>query len=227
VRGTLGAATQAVGRRVAQVPRLAAQPALRRRCARAGALVLTYDDGPGRRLTPQLLDLLAAHDAHATFYVLGRQVREAPDVVDRIVAEGHELASHGYAHVNAGEADRRACLEDIRRGYEALAGWDRRPAAYRPPYGRLRPHMWRHLRSRGVRLGWWTIDSRDSLLAEPDLGLVVDRVDRAGGGIVLLHDFDRADADRDRERFTLEATAALLELARRRGWSATTQSKLR
>jgi peptidoglycan/xylan/chitin deacetylase (PgdA/CDA1 family) len=221
------AATRLVTGRLAQVPRWSAQPGMRRRCARAGALALTYDDGPGQRLTPAVLDLLAAHGAHATFYVLGRQALAFPEMVDRIVEEGHELASHGYAHVNGATATHRACLDDIALGDAALSRWHARPAAYRPPFGKLRPATWRHLRAAGVPLGWWTVDSCDSLLEAPDIDAVVAQVDRRGGGVVLLHDFDRAADDRQREEFTLSATEALLRLARRRGWVATTQSALR
>ncbi len=56
---------------------------------------LTFDDGPSGEYTPAVLDALRAEGVHATFFVLGRQAREHPDIVRRIVEEGHELASHG------------------------------------------------------------------------------------------------------------------------------------
>jgi peptidoglycan/xylan/chitin deacetylase (PgdA/CDA1 family) len=210
----------------AHVTRRVAELRLRRHCARAGALALTYDDGPGARLTPRLLDLLAEHDARATFYVLGERALAAPQVIDRLVAEGHELACHGYAHVDGVRAPRAEVVRDIERGYAALGRWRGDEAAFRPPYGKLTPRTWRLVRRRGARLGWWTVDSRDSLLEPPDLDAAVRRVEAAGGGVVLLHDFDRGPGDREREEFTLAVTAALLDLARRRGWRVTTQGAL-
>jgi peptidoglycan-N-acetylglucosamine deacetylase len=211
---------------VAHLTRRAAELRLRRRCARAGVLALTYDDGPGPRLTPRLLDLLAERDARATFYVLGERALAAPEVVDRLVAEGHELACHGYAHVDGVRASRDEVKRDIERGYAALGRWLAEDAAFRPPYGKLTPRTWRMLHRRGARLGWWTVDSRDSLLEPPDLDAAVRRVDAAGGGVVLLHDFDRGPGDRDREDFTLEVTAALLDVAQSRGWRVSTQGAL-
>ncbi|MDX6523680.1 MAG: peptidoglycan-N-acetylglucosamine deacetylase, partial [Gaiellales bacterium] len=59
---------------------------------------ITFDDGPSAEYTPQVLDALAAAGVHATFFVLGRHVRAHPEIAKRIVAEGHELASHGDDH---------------------------------------------------------------------------------------------------------------------------------
>src|SRR5439155_405613 len=60
---------------------------------------LTFDDGPSARTTPYVLDLLARHGARATFFVLGRHVRQHPHLVRRAVEEGHEVGLHGHAHL--------------------------------------------------------------------------------------------------------------------------------
>jgi peptidoglycan/xylan/chitin deacetylase (PgdA/CDA1 family) len=206
--------------------RRAAERRLRAVCKREGALALTYDDGPGQRLTPQLLDLFAERGARATFYALGKRAEAAPAILDRMLAEGHEVGCHGFAHVNALTAPRADTVADMERGYDALQRWIGADGAFRPPYGKLRPATWRRARRRGARLGWWTIDSGDSLLEEPRLDAVLAGVERDGGGVVLLHDFDRDEHNRDRERYTLDATAALLDLAAARNWAVTTQSGL-
>jgi peptidoglycan/xylan/chitin deacetylase (PgdA/CDA1 family) len=206
---------------------MATLPARRGLKARsAGALALTYDDGPGPRLTPRLLDLLAESDAKATFYVLGERAQAAPGILDRMIAEGHEVGCHGFAHVNALAAPRAQATGDVERGYAALERWVGGEAAFRPPYGKLRPATWRLARRRGAPIGWWTVDSRDSLLPEPDLGVVLEEIGHDGGGVVLLHDFDRGAGHEAREEFTLTATAALLDLAGARGWRVTTQGAL-
>jgi peptidoglycan/xylan/chitin deacetylase (PgdA/CDA1 family) len=201
-------------------------PRRRLRARSAGALALTYDDGPGRRLTPQLLDLLAEREARATFYVLGERAEAAPGILDRMIAEGHEVGCHGYGHVNALTAPRAVATRDVDHGYAALGRWVSADAAFRPPYGKLRPATWRIARRRGAPIGWWTVDSGDSLLPDPDLDSVLADIAGQGGGVVLLHDFDRGAGHEAREDFTLAATAALLDLAAARGWTVTTQGAL-
>lgn len=218
-RGALAAA--ALG---PQLSRRRQEHALRRRCARRGALALTYDDGPGPRLTPQLLDLLGERGGRATFYALGERAAAAPEVLDRAVREAHEVGCHGYAHINAAHAT--GAVRDIERGYQALAPWVGARGIFRPPYGKRSAASALALRRRGAPLGWWTVDSGDALLEAPDLDAVVDEVDRAGGGVVLLHDFDRGPEQRDREAYVLRATAALLDLAERRGWRVVPQGTL-
>src|SRR5919106_6528747 len=63
-------------------------------------IAMTFDDGPSAVLTPKLLDLLAAHHIKATFFVIGENVAEHPDIVARAAREGHEIANHSWSHPN-------------------------------------------------------------------------------------------------------------------------------
>lgn len=101
----------------------------------AGTIALTFDDGPDPRWTPQILDVLRRHRAHATFFVVGARVNEHPELVRRILAEGHELGSHTFTHADL------AALPDWRRDLElnltrtAIAGaTDRYATLFRPPF---------------------------------------------------------------------------------------------
>ncbi|MEW6252352.1 MAG: hypothetical protein AB1716_17070, partial [Planctomycetota bacterium] len=90
---------------------------------------------------------------------------------------------------------------------------------YRPPYGKLNLASWLALRRRGARLAWWTVDSGDTHRTLPDPAAVVERVRRAGGGVVLMHDFDRDPPnDVPRAAFVLRLTELLLQAAGREGW---------
>jgi peptidoglycan/xylan/chitin deacetylase (PgdA/CDA1 family) len=205
---------------------LAQRHSLRRRCARSGKLVLSYDDGPGKRLTPQLLEVLAGRGARATFFPLGSRASEGSALLDRAVAAGHELGCHGYDHVNARDCAPGSAEHDIELGYAALAPWVEPQGLFRPPYGKMSSESWRVLRRRRAPVGWWTVDSGDTVLDTPSVAPVVAAVARAGGGVVLMHDFDRIPREPERERFVLELTTALLDLARRRGWTVSTLSEV-
>jgi peptidoglycan/xylan/chitin deacetylase (PgdA/CDA1 family) len=194
-----------------------AERRLLRSCAARRALVLTYDDGPGPRITPRILDLLARHDAPATFFPLGARAAQAAGVLDRAQREGHEIGCHGHAHVNALRAAPGAARRDIDSGYAALSSWTARDGVFRPPYGKRSLETWWSLQRRSAPTGWWTVDSRDSLFEAPDVDRVVREVVDAGGGVVLLHDFDRDAAHRHLEQYTLDVTAALLDAAATHG----------
>lgn len=192
--------------------------ALRRFCGRTRSLVLTYDDGPGPHLTVQLLELLAKHRAKATFFLLGSRAECRPDLVDQIVASGHEVGCHGYWHRNALKTWPWRAVADIQAGYKTLARWVPADGVFRPPNGKLSLATWVALRRRGAPIGWWTVDSGDTREVLPDPDVIVDAIQQAGGGVVLMHDFDRiGPSSAERVAFVLDTTERLLKLARREG----------
>jgi peptidoglycan/xylan/chitin deacetylase (PgdA/CDA1 family) len=89
--------------------------------AAAGTVALTFDDGPSALYTPQVLDLLAEHEVTATFCLVGTQAQRYPDLVRRIVADGHALCNHSMRHDNLAtktpeeiRVDLAGCLDAIR-----------------------------------------------------------------------------------------------------------------
>jgi peptidoglycan/xylan/chitin deacetylase (PgdA/CDA1 family) len=190
---------------------------LRRRCSALGVLALTYDDGPGPALTPRVLDLLAEHDARATFFALGRRAERAPELLDRVRDAGHELGCHGQDHVNAWRAAPWAPPRDIARGYRTLARWVAPDATFRPPHGKQTTVSRAAVRLRGAPVAWWTVDSGDTHATLPDPGHAAAQVVRDGGGVVLLHDHDE-ERDPARIEFVLTVTELLLRAATDRGW---------
>ncbi|MFE9691588.1 bifunctional polysaccharide deacetylase/glycosyltransferase family 2 protein [Micromonospora sp. NPDC005806] len=95
-------------------------PVTRRLPART--LALTFDDGPDPRWTPQILDVLRRHHAHATFFVVGARVDEHPELVRRILAEGHEIGSHTFTHVDLGAAPAWRAGAELSWTRNAIAG---------------------------------------------------------------------------------------------------------
>ena len=192
--------------------RLAHMRAIRKKAAENRFLALTYDDGPSETVTPRLLDLLRQHEAVATFFILGRNAKQFPHIVDRIVQEGHDIGCHSDQHVNAWEASPWRAVADINAGYQSLSPWIRPNGMFRPPYGKMTLPTYWAIRRRGASVWWWTIDSGDAQEVLPNPRHVMETIHLQDGGIVLLHDIERS---KERNTFVLETTSALLELAER------------
>lgn len=195
---------------------------LRALCTDQRSLVLTYDDGPTPTVTPALLDVLGKHDAKATFYLLGRRIDTERELIVRIFEEGHEIGSHSWDHHNAWKVSPWRAIDDLRRGHEALAPWQPDRALYRPPFGKLTIPAWVAVRREGLRLGWWTHDSRDSHGVRLTPDELAQQVARDRGGVVLMHDFEKPG----HIEYAVEATDALLRMAKREGITVTTQGAL-
>src|SRR5947207_3410348 len=101
----------------------------------AGTVALTFDDGPDPRWTPQVLDVLRRHHAHATFFVIGSRVNQYPDLARRIVAEGNELGVHTFTHVELATVPSWQRRLELTLGQNAIVGaTGRQPTLMRPPY---------------------------------------------------------------------------------------------
>ena len=191
---------------------------LHRGSAAQGRFALTFDDGPGPS-TPAVLDALKAAGARATFFVLGRQVECHPDLVRRIVADGHEVASHGYDHGILVFRNQAHVREQLRRTEVAVldaAGPEALTRVFRAPHGFKGPSTAVAARRAGYRLAGWSVGVFDS--AQPGAGVIADRARRAltPGGVLLLHDADGWDPSASRDQ-TAEAIGPICAAARARG----------
>ncbi len=186
-------------------------------------LALTYDDGPSETLTPRLLDLLREKNAKATFFMLGRNVRRFPHIVDQVRREGHDIGCHSEDHLHAWTNLPWRCIEDINAGFQSLSPWIRPEGMFRPPYGKMTlPTFWAIWR-RGSAIWWWTLDSLDSSKNLPTPAQVTESVHQEKGAIVLMHDFE---STKERDEFVLQTTASLLDLAHREQMRVLTLNKL-
>ena len=157
------------------------------------ALYLTFDDGPNADHTTRVLDLLAQHDARATFFVLGQQAERHPDLMRRIAAEGHALGNHSYDHPSFLRISPAEQMAQIERTDAIIAPFNggRRPA-FRPPSGRFPPSLlWRFLRARR-RMAYWSYDSLDYRREPLERMLAVIRAKPPVPGDVVLMHYDSA-----------------------------------
>jgi peptidoglycan/xylan/chitin deacetylase (PgdA/CDA1 family) len=184
---------------------------LRQRCRELRAIVLTYDDGPGVRVTPRLHELLDSFGATATFFPLGCKLENAGWSPGR-----HELGSHSYKHLHAWKNSPMAVHEDIDRGLASVSRLSE-CRLFRPPHGKLTLATLLQVWARGCSMAWWTIDSSDTWPATVPASRIIERIAREGGGVILLHDHDRLK-DREREAYVTELTRSVLEFSRAEGF---------
>jgi peptidoglycan-N-acetylglucosamine deacetylase len=155
------------------------------------AIYLTFDDGPHPEHTPRLLDLLAAHGAHASFFLIGQQVEQHPRLVERIVAEGHMLGNHSYSHPS-GFSKISLCqqLQEIDHTDRLLAEFDHRPQhCFRPPRGSLSLGLLLHFAGQRRRIAYWSYDSMDyQHQSDADVAARLRNQPPLAGDIILMHD---------------------------------------
>lgn len=180
---------------------------------------LTFDDGPDPEWTPAILAILRSNGIKATFFVTGENAQEHPDLLKRIVSEGHELGNHSFSHPNLSEVSiSRIKLElnSTQRVIESAIG--RSVVLFRPPYNAdTFPHdlseftPLRVASQRGYIPITESIDTEDWDLSSPEV--LVNRVKerRASGSVVLLHD---GGGDRSR---TVAALPAIIDYLKMRG----------
>jgi peptidoglycan/xylan/chitin deacetylase (PgdA/CDA1 family) len=150
---------------------------------------LTYDDGPEPDQTGGVLDALAERGARATFFVLTDRAEAHPEIVRRMLAEGHEVGLHGIDHARLTEVGAREALRRIRTSKQRLEAITGRPVRYyRPTYGAVGVTAFAGSRLLGMEVVIWSAWARDWFDAPAQE--VADRVIGAlhAGAIVLLHD---------------------------------------
>ena len=176
-----------------------------------GKIALTFDDGPDPNTTPLILDTLREQDVEATFFVIGRQVAKHPDLLRRIVDEGHTIGNHTYDHSDMSDLSverMRAELRSTQEAVDGALGYHHPMVLMRPPYGNpyfegadALPKFRRVVRQQGLIPVTWTVDPRDYLLGGRPEGIVraVMRADERGpkgesDEVLLLHDNHRQTA---------------------------------
>lgn len=125
-------------------------------------VALTFDDAPDDVFTPRVLDVLKREGVKATFFCVGNRIEAHPDVMRRIVAEGHVVGNHSYSHANLPKLSDERFREEIRktdRLIQQYTGYT--PSFVRPPYGNITEEQIKWLASQKRKIVGWNVDSLD------------------------------------------------------------------
>jgi len=200
-----------------------------------GMIALTFDDGPDPAFTPAILDILKREKVPATFFVIGKNGQAYPDLLRRIVNEGHEIGNHTFTHPNLGEIPGRITdleLNATQRLIESITG--RSTVLFRPPYfgdaeadtpeevePALRAQKLNYIMV-GLRIdpGDWKPGVTADEIIQRTIARASDTNPETRGNVVLLH-----DSGGDREA-TIEALPQLIEQLRARGFKFVQVSEL-
>src|SRR5256714_4775247 len=182
-------------------------------------IAMTFDDGPSAKLTPKLLDLLAAHHIKATFFLIGQNVSENPEIVARETREGHEIANHSWSHPNLAKMSDDGVRGQLRKTDEAIrSAAGKGPTLLRPPYGSITPRQKKWINQElGYKIVLWDVDPLD--WRRPGPNVVCNRIikNTRAGSIVLAHDIHPG---------TIEAIPCVLSQLEAKGFKFVTVSEL-
>lgn len=178
-------------------------------------IALTYDDGPNEPYTRQILDVLAEYGAKATFFVIGKWVRKAPEIVREIAAAGHEIGNHTENHnsLSGLDFDGVACeLQPCAYAIAEALNFKSHSRFVRAPFGQITASSASAMYQLGCDVVTWDIHGSDwaadsvEEITEP----IFKYLDEHKAGIVLLHDGYYKEFGADRSK-TVEATRRILE----------------
>jgi peptidoglycan-N-acetylglucosamine deacetylase len=185
-------------------------------------IALTYDDGPNDPHTLHLLEVLAKHNVHATFFLIGRYVQQQPQVARAIIQAGHVVGNHTFTHpllIFKSEAEIR---QELTRGRSALRDAIGEPSnLFRPPFGGRRPAVLRTARELGLEPVMWNVTGYD--WNAPPAAAIEHKVAKQmrGGDVILLHDGGHKQTGADRSQ-TVLATDRLIARYKAEGYEFVT-----
>ncbi len=187
-------------------------------------VALTFDDAPDVTFTPKVLDILKQHKVKATFFVVGYRAVEHPEVVRRIVREGHVIGNHSYGHSLLKKLPSSKFVQEIQKSEQVLsplAGYT--PRLIRPPYGAVSDEELAWLKENGYLTVNWNVDPEDWRGHSKDV-VLKRTLDTAGpGAIILMHS---ATGKGGSLQGTVDALPGIIEGLRSKGYDLVTLPEL-
>ena len=186
---------------------------VRRKC-----MALTFDDGPYPPYTGRLLDVLKEKKIRATFFLVGEQARMHPDLVRRMVDEGHTVGLHAFRHRDFLKLTEEEKEKDLQQGKEILQSITRKePVYWRPPHGFRDSSVMKIAEEKQLQVVNWSVIPRDwtGIDKQEIYNRVMDKAE--DGAVVLLHDGDSPLYKASRQA-TVDAVGPLIDSLREKGY---------
>jgi peptidoglycan/xylan/chitin deacetylase (PgdA/CDA1 family) len=182
-------------------------------------IAMTFDDGPSPETTPRLLDMLKQRNIKATFFMIGQNAERNPEIVKRILADGHEIGNHSWTHPQLAKLSDDRVTEEITKTQAAIknaSGYT--PTLLRPPYGSITSRQKEWIENQfGLSVILWSVDPFD--WKRPGASVIEQRI-LAGarpGAIILSHDIHKQ---------TVDSMPATLDALAAKGYKFVTVSQL-
>ena len=182
-------------------------------------LAMTFDDGPHPTLTPKLLDILKERNIKCTFFVIGKNAKAYPKIIQRMLAEGHEIANHTWTHCSLTSRSDAQIRSELQQSEDALvAAANYRPHLIRPPYGAINTRIKQLMFTEfGYPTIMWSVDPQD--WRRPGSSVVTSRLVNGAhpGAIMLSHDIHAP---------TIQAMPSMFDQLLAKGYQFVTVSQL-
>jgi peptidoglycan/xylan/chitin deacetylase (PgdA/CDA1 family) len=182
-------------------------------------IAMTFDDGPSPQTTPRLLDILKQRNIKVTFFMIGQNAERNPDLVRRILAEGHEIGNHSWTHPQLSKLSDERVTQEITKTQETIkneSGFT--PTLLRPPYGAITARQRAWIENQfGLNIILWSVDPFD--WKRPGPSVITQRILSGArpGAIILSHDIHKQ---------TVDAMPATLDALLAKGYKFVTVSQL-
>jgi peptidoglycan/xylan/chitin deacetylase (PgdA/CDA1 family) len=150
-------------------------------------LYLTFDDGPVPEATPFVLEQLKKYNAKATFFCIGKNVHENPELYKQVLNEGHKTANHTFDHVNGWKTKTTDYLSNTAKCAELVTS-----KLFRPPYGKITFSQYSNLKSQYAIVLWDVLSWDFNLETAPEKCLKNVLNNTKPGSIIVFHDSKKA-----------------------------------
>ena len=172
------------------------------------AVYLTFDDGPHLTATEFVLSELEKYEAKATFFCIGKNVVEHPDIYQKIKTAGHRIGNHTHHHVNGWKTNKANYLMDVKDAEQFIDS-----SLFRPPYGKIKKSQAKAIQESGYEIIMWDVLSGDfDTKITPEKCWENIALNISPGSIVVFHDSTKAW---ERMKYALPRT---LVFCRERNW---------
>lgn len=154
-------------------------------------IYLTFDDGPTSEITEWTLNELNKHNAKATFFCIGKNIEEHPEIFQKILNEGHSVGNHTNNHLNGFKTSTKVYLKNIELSKQKFGA--KKPYLFRPPYGKITLKQSKKIRDKGYKIIMWDVLSADfdtTITNQTCLKNVIKYT--ANGSIIVFHDSVKA-----------------------------------